>query len=158
MKAATEKVIEYYRQEARKPWMTKEILNKMEYRRIAKLENNDIKFNQIHKDVRKKIRQAKEQWLTEQCPEAEKLHEMHDSFIFHKKFQEITTTQNLTQQEDITGPPILVSEVEYAVANLKDGKAPGEDMIHAEVLKLMDPKILCRFFNKIYDSGIIPLG
>ncbi|KAK9882779.1 hypothetical protein WA026_023200 [Henosepilachna vigintioctopunctata] len=33
--------------------------------------------------------------------------------------------QNLTQQEDITGPPILVSEVEYAVANLKDGKTPG---------------------------------
>ncbi|KAK9882617.1 hypothetical protein WA026_022247 [Henosepilachna vigintioctopunctata] len=58
----------------------------------------------------------------------------------------------------ITGPPILVPEVEYAVANLKDGKTPGEDMIHAEVLKLMDSKILCRLFNKIYDSGIIPTG
>ncbi|KAK9869981.1 hypothetical protein WA026_006078 [Henosepilachna vigintioctopunctata] len=67
-------------------------------------------------------------------------------------------TRNLTQQEDINGPPILVSEVEYAVANLKDGKAPGEDMIHAEVLELMDPKILRGLFNKIYDSGIIPTG
>ncbi|KAK9885673.1 hypothetical protein WA026_012435 [Henosepilachna vigintioctopunctata] len=88
IKAATEKVIGYNRQEARKSWMTKKIFNRMEDRRIAKLENNDIKYNEIHKDIRHKIRQAKKQRLTEQCHEAERLHEMHDSFNFHKKFKE----------------------------------------------------------------------
>lgn len=29
-------------------------------------------------------------------------------------------------------------------------------MVHGEILKLMDPKILCRLFNKIYDSGTFP--
>ncbi|KAK9879437.1 hypothetical protein WA026_006507 [Henosepilachna vigintioctopunctata] len=148
IKATTEKALGYIRHEARKPWMTKEILNRMEDRRIAKLENNDIKYKQINKDIRNKIRQAKEQWLTEQCHEAERLHEMHDSFNFHRKFKEITScynkrnvssirhnnkiitdneqlrltwenyikdlyqnvrpaAQNLTQQEDITGPQYL---------------------------------------------------
>ncbi|KAK9885589.1 hypothetical protein WA026_012347 [Henosepilachna vigintioctopunctata] len=100
---------------------------------------------------------------------------MHDSFNFHRKFNEITScynkrnvssirhnnkmitdneqlrltwenyikdlyqnvrpaAKNLTQQEDITGPPILVSEVKYAIANLKDEKTPGEGMVQAEVL------------------------
>ncbi|KAK9882616.1 hypothetical protein WA026_022246 [Henosepilachna vigintioctopunctata] len=55
IKATTEKVIGYNRHKARKPWTTKEILNRMEDRRIAKLENNDIKYNQINKDIRNKI-------------------------------------------------------------------------------------------------------
>ncbi|KAK9873917.1 hypothetical protein WA026_002271, partial [Henosepilachna vigintioctopunctata] len=66
-----------------------------------------------------------------------------------------SSSTKFNSTENITGTPILISEVEYAVANLKDGKTPGEDMIHAEVLKLMDPKILC---NKIYGSVIIPTG
>ncbi|KAK9885588.1 hypothetical protein WA026_012346 [Henosepilachna vigintioctopunctata] len=60
MKVTTEQALGYIRHEARKPWMTKEILNRTEDRRIAKLENNDIKYNQINKDIRNKIRQAKE--------------------------------------------------------------------------------------------------
>ncbi|KAK9872622.1 hypothetical protein WA026_018755, partial [Henosepilachna vigintioctopunctata] len=35
IKATTEKVIGYNRHEARKPWMTKEILNRIKDRRIA---------------------------------------------------------------------------------------------------------------------------
>lgn len=90
LKQVTEKVIGYKKQEARKPWMTKEILDEMEKRRLAKTKDDKEQYNRIHRGIRNKIKQAKEKWLTEQCQEAESLHELHDSFNFHKKLKEIS--------------------------------------------------------------------
>jgi len=50
----------------------------------------------------------------------------------------------------------MVSEVRYALSTLKDRKAPGQDNIHAEILKLVNVEQLCALFNKIYDTGDIP--
>lgn len=56
----------------------------------------------------------------------------------------------------MSGPSITISEVNYALSTLKNKKAPGQDNIHAEVLKLFNTKQLCDLFNNIYDTGDIP--
>lgn len=70
--------------------MIVEILGQMEERRIAKLKNNIVQYNILYRGIRNKIRRAREKLLEEQCEEADRLHEKHDSFKFHKKFKEIT--------------------------------------------------------------------
>lgn len=52
-------------------------------------------------------------------------------------------------------PPILESEMAYALSTLRNRKPLGEDNIHAEVIKLINTKMLCQFFNVIYDTGNI---
>ena len=54
---------------------------------------------------------------------------------------------------------ILLSEVKYAIKLAKIHKAPGEDNIYAEMLKLLDDESLKRLtylLNKIYCSGTLP--
>lgn len=61
--------------------------------------------------------------------------------------------------ETLSGPKILRSEVQTAIAQLKEGKAPGPDNIQTELLKLFDEKtitLITQLFNNIYDTGQIP--
>lgn len=53
----------------------------MEERRIAKMKN-DKDYNKIHRDIRNKIKQTKKKIPIGQCQEAERLHEMYDTFNF----------------------------------------------------------------------------
>jgi hypothetical protein len=55
---------------------------------------------------------------------------------------------------NISGSPIMQSEVVYAFSTLKNRKVLGEHNIHMEVLKLVNTKKFCQLFNAIYDSGI----
>lgn len=58
-----------------------------------------------------------------------------------------------------TGPAILREEVIRVVHNMKAGKAPGPDKVHAELLKTLSGKEidnLVLLFNKIYQTGKIP--
>ena len=50
--------------------MKQEILDLMEERRKAKLVNMDL-YRKLNKEVRKKCKKAKEDWLNEQCDEIE---------------------------------------------------------------------------------------
>lgn len=73
--------------------------------------------------------------------------------LFHDKRNEPP------QMETETGPSILISEVRTVIAQMKDGKAPGPDKLHAEFLKLLDDdgiKWLTEIFNLVYDTGDIP--
>ena len=57
------------------------------------------------------------------------------------------------------GPPILKCEVEKAIKSSQLGKAPGDDGITTEMLKLLDDfgiDKLTDLFNDIYSSGIFP--
>ena len=197
MKAAQETLGKTERRKC-KPWMTDEILDLMEDRRLAKIGGDNTKYKEIQRNVRRKVKEAKLNWVTEQCEEAEELIKIHDSFNFHKKIKEITGTYRrsgimptlrkgdgsvILEQEDIkttwkeyaenlfidtrsdppdadavemTGPPILESEVEYALKRMKNRKAPGADELPAELLKCIDVKVLTKLFNKIYNSGSIP--
>lgn len=70
-----------------KPWMTNEILQQMDLRRTYK--NVDTsKYLEIQRSIRRQIRKAKEQWLTNECREIEQLSSKHDSFNMHKKVKQ----------------------------------------------------------------------
>lgn len=73
----------------RKAWMSEEILDLMDIRRTYKNKHQE-KYNEIQTEIRNKIRKAKEEWLTGQCEEIEKLEAKHDSFNMHKKIKQIT--------------------------------------------------------------------
>ncbi|KAI5707314.1 hypothetical protein M8J77_000030 [Diaphorina citri] len=71
-----------------KPWMNDEILELMDMRRSVKNRNND-RYKQIHKEIKKKSREAKQKWLEEECKEMEDLQRKHDSFNLYKKIKEL---------------------------------------------------------------------
>jgi hypothetical protein len=74
---AVEEILGYRKKVPRKDWMTSEILDMIEKRRLAK--RNITIYIEIHC----KIRAAKNTWLIRQCKEAEKLHAKYDAFHFH---------------------------------------------------------------------------
>ena len=57
---------------------------------------------------------------------------------------------NTEQEED---PPILTSEVEEAIRNMKDGKSPGIDNIPTEMLKTVG-KQQSRLIHKTLQWGV----
>ena len=57
------------------------------------------------------------------------------------------------------GPPILKDEVSKALKNAQLGKAPGDDGITTEMLKLLEDfgvEKLADLYNEIYSTGIFP--
>ena len=57
------------------------------------------------------------------------------------------------------GPPILISEVRNALKKSQNGKAPGEDGITTEMLKLLEDfgvQKMTELFNDMYSTGHIP--
>ena len=65
----------------------------------------------------------------------------------------------ITEIQNQDGPPIINSEVEFALKNTSEGKAPGEDGIVTEMWKALGEfavEKLTSLFNKIYSSGYIP--
>ena len=65
----------------------------------------------------------------------------------------------LSWNEEISGPPILKSEIEYAVKGMKSGKAAGEDGVVIEMVDAAGEFIvekITRIANRIYDEGYIP--
>ena len=55
--------------------------------------------------------------------------------------------------------PITIQEVRAMIHDLKNGKAPGLDMISAELLKNLNEqfhKVFVQFFNRILERGDFP--
>lgn len=72
-------------------WMTREILEMMDERRTYK--GIDIhSYKNIDRRIKRKIIEAKEQYMQERCHEIEELEKKYDSFGIHKKIKEITGT------------------------------------------------------------------
>ncbi|XP_071574655.1 uncharacterized protein [Temnothorax nylanderi] len=72
----------------KKEWMTTEILELMTERKVQK--PNPLLYKEINRKIRRKCREAKEQWMSEKCKEIEVLQEKHDAFNVHKKVKEMT--------------------------------------------------------------------
>lgn len=88
-KHEAEEVLPKKKREQKQPWMTQEILGKMETRKKAK--NGDpVKYNQLKKEVEKDCTIAKEEWWNKKCEEVEQLEAKHESRSMHKKIKEIT--------------------------------------------------------------------
>lgn len=73
----------------KKKWMTDEILSLMDKRRSFK-NKDEIKYQNINKEIRAETRKAKEQWLQDRCIEIEELEEKHDHFNIYKLVKEVT--------------------------------------------------------------------
>jgi len=61
--------------------------------------------------------------------------------------------------KELTGPPILLSEIQEALRKMKYGKAVGNDKINKEMLTAIDNlgiNKLHTIVNKIYETGTIP--
>lgn len=87
MNKKIEHILQPKEKKAKKEWMTQDILNLMEERRKHKNKNQN-QYKQIHRTIRKKIKEAKELWLQESCKEIEHLQSIHDDFNLHKKLKE----------------------------------------------------------------------
>ena len=72
---------------AKKKWMTEEILNLMEDRRINK--NNQDEYERLNKEIRHKGNLAKETWLKKQCEEMEN----QNSKDLHRKIKDLCHTK-----------------------------------------------------------------
>uniref|UniRef100_A0A8D8Z356 Craniofacial development protein 2 n=1 Tax=Cacopsylla melanoneura TaxID=428564 RepID=A0A8D8Z356_9HEMI len=72
----------------RKPWMTEEILELMEERRLNKGKAEE--YRRIQKNIRRKIREAKDKEHKEKCDEIEFHQSRFDSFNVHRKVREVT--------------------------------------------------------------------
>uniref|UniRef100_A0A8D8VTC7 Craniofacial development protein 2 n=1 Tax=Cacopsylla melanoneura TaxID=428564 RepID=A0A8D8VTC7_9HEMI len=71
----------------KKSWMTDEILALMDKRRQNKAIRDE--YQRIHKEIRRKIRTAKDEEKKEKCQEIEELQRMHDDFNVHRKVKEV---------------------------------------------------------------------
>ena len=68
--------------------MNNKILSKMEERKNVK--NKTTEYNVISKEIVGECRQAKENWLNEQCKEIESLEKQHKTKEMHDKVKELT--------------------------------------------------------------------
>ncbi|XP_039278804.1 craniofacial development protein 2-like [Nilaparvata lugens] len=84
---ATSHLVDKEPQRKKKAWMTSEILDLMEERRKSK--GKEKEYRELQKRIQKRIREAKEEYLTLQCEEIEVLEKNFDSFHVHKKVKEM---------------------------------------------------------------------
>lgn len=88
----------------KKAWMTAEIINLTDERRKNK--QNLHEYKRLNKTVQKKIKEAKEEYLAEQCTEIELLEKKFDLFNMHKKIKDMAgcykgkVTGNIVRDKD----------------------------------------------------------
>ena len=65
-----------------KIWMTDEILNIMQERKVAKIESDTTKYKKLNKLIKKECIEAREKWLSEKCKELEEMHRNKSNKIY----------------------------------------------------------------------------
>lgn len=91
-----EEDIGFTKNDKKQEWMTQEIINLMDERRKHK--TNPTVYKQINKIIRKKCREAKENWMAAKCQEIEQLQVKYDTFNVHKKVKEMTGRHRKRQE------------------------------------------------------------
>uniref|UniRef100_A0A1W7RAL1 Endonuclease-reverse transcriptase n=1 Tax=Hadrurus spadix TaxID=141984 RepID=A0A1W7RAL1_9SCOR len=90
LETVAKEIIGKKKSEAKTPWIKQETLNLMEDRRRAKLQKHSAKYLQLKKEVRRKSRQDKEEWYSQECNTIKELNaKHHDNKIYYhiKKLQ-----------------------------------------------------------------------
>ncbi|KAL3267940.1 hypothetical protein HHI36_007077 [Cryptolaemus montrouzieri] len=93
----------------KKRWMTTEIYELMEKRRLAK--NEPTTYKQLQNLIKRKIKLTKEKWIKELCEEMENLDSKQDIFNMHKKLREAA---GLFKKQS---PPMLTDETNNIILN-----------------------------------------
>ena len=76
-----------------------------------------------------------------------------------KLFEDDQPSQEIILETAETGPPILRSEVEWALKHMKQGKVPGPDEIPTEMFLALEGvgiDLLFDLITKIYETGTLP--
>ena len=89
-----ESVIGYRKRSVtKKPWVTEEMLQKMDKRREWKSVNTDKgreRYKQLHKELRIETQKAREAWWEEQCEELETMNRMGRSDLMYARVKTLT--------------------------------------------------------------------
>lgn len=91
--------------ERKKNWMTLEILELMEERKLAKnipAELGTERYKELKNKVQNECRKAKEKFLNEECREIERLQEIN-SAAYHKKIKEHASQEGKKISECLKG-------------------------------------------------------
>jgi hypothetical protein len=91
--ASAEEVIPKVQMNKKKRWMTDDIIQLMEQRRLKK--SNPPEYKLIEKEIKKKCSEAKEKWLNEQCSKIENKLSVNTKYA-HKNIDEITGKSRCT--------------------------------------------------------------
>ena len=83
---AAVEVIPPLKRRAKQKWMTEDILKLRDKRRQAKCNNKN--YEAIHKEIRNKCDEAKENWIKEKCKEIE-LHQKSTPKVMYRNIEEI---------------------------------------------------------------------
>lgn len=131
-------------------WMTDDILNLMERRRLVK--NNKEEYNQMNRTIKAEIKKAKERWMRDKCREMEDLESRHNTHQMHKKIKEIAginrKQHSLSLFDGLDQPIIKEDEVkatweQYIDDLFRDERPPlpdaqdivdGPEILQAEVI------------------------
>ncbi|VEN57771.1 unnamed protein product [Callosobruchus maculatus] len=115
-----------------KSWMTDEILQLMEERRRHK-NKNSRKYREVNREIQRKVRRAKEQWMNERCEEVELLEERNDHFAVHKKVKEVVGRNKKTNTY------ALLDENNKTVIEVEDIKRHWKSYIE-QLFKSIEPR------------------
>ena len=80
---------------AKKPWITQEMLGKMDERRKWKNVNTDVgkqKYKELNKELKKETDNAREKWWMRECEELEELDRRGRTHLMYTKIKQITRT------------------------------------------------------------------
>lgn len=88
MVKAAEEILPKKERIAKQPWMTVEILEKMEERKKEK-NKDSFRYRQLKRQIDDECTKAKEKYWNEKCTEIETLEKHHKSRDMHKKIKEV---------------------------------------------------------------------
>lgn len=127
------------RRPAKKPWITKQMIELMDQRKRWKSINTEAghkEYRRLNNKLRRETDRARERWLTKQCEEIENLDQSGRMDIMYKKVQQLTSNKgnyNNTQVlEDKHGrmlteaEPIKARWIEYIEDLYGKSEKPNE--------------------------------
>ncbi|KAF2882070.1 hypothetical protein ILUMI_24073 [Ignelater luminosus] len=134
----------------------------MEKRRQQKRPNTQ-KYRQIHKVIKRKIREAKERYMEQNCREVKNLAARYDNFNLHKKIKKMTGLRRKRQQgtiKDKDGNIIIDLSAklkrceEYIKELFYDARANTTEM--ADELRIINQEIEFAIRNAKVNKVVVP--
>ncbi|XP_055375388.1 uncharacterized protein LOC129608089 [Condylostylus longicornis] len=158
LKTTANRVLGTKRFTLKQQWVTEEIFQLMEERRKHR-HKNENEYKRIHRIIRSKIREAKNNWLKKECEEIEHFQHVHDHFKLHKKIKEMSgvyrkskSSALMNEQNQIISDPIQVQKTwrNYIEKLFSDTTRPIElFVVPSETRKLTGPSIKKRRFKTL---------
>ena len=102
-KSAKKNIAHKKRQKARKPWVTTQMLDKMDLRRKWKNVNTiegKKEYKRLNNELRRVTERAREQWWNDQCAELEKLDKKGRSDLVYNKVRELCGVKRKNKEAD----------------------------------------------------------